>query len=165
MAKNSLAIYQIDQQDLHTSQLVQFDQRKRGLGSRHPLVCVCSSPRCADHGVSESSPACFLVPLADDASFHQYPPPNLPAMARTMAGSSQQHPHPLHEVSEEGAYLEAQELRWMAPLCHSELQRRHPWHSTCARSRRDASVQLEHLPVDPHLLQWIFSALEAILAF
>lgn len=24
-----------------------------------------------------------------------------------------------------------------------------------------ASVQLEHLPVDPHLLQWIFSALEA----
>lgn len=32
----------------------------------------------------------------------------LPAMARTMAGSSQQHPHPLHEVSEEGAWQRCQ---------------------------------------------------------
>ena len=36
-------------------------------------------------------------------------------------------------------------------LCHSELQRRHPWHSTCARSRRDAWVKFDSLFLKQHV--------------
>mmetsp|Transcript_27762 Transcript_27762/g.60480 ORF Transcript_27762/g.60480 Transcript_27762/m.60480 type:complete len:262 (+) Transcript_27762:340-1125(+) len=160
-ADYSLAICQIGPPGSHTSRLGRSDQRKLGLGSRRPPVYGYSSRRCGDRGASRSSRACFLAPLADDASCHQCPPPSLRATVPTRADSSRRHRHRAHEGSGANAYPEVQVLHSMAPPCQTEPQRHHPWPWSCERTKRHASAALARLRADPRPLRWIFAALGA----